>query len=146
MTLEEAAAKFKVRGIPAPVLDRFWPLAEPYIKRALDHTRGEFTPADIKAYCKDRVIQLWLVSENERVIAAATTEIITYPRNKHCRVVTLGGSRAVEWTQLLFATLDEWAKEQGCDAMEAFVRKGYVPVLANYGYKHMYSAVFRDII
>lgn len=145
MTLEEAAAKFRIRGIPANMVDRFWPLAEPYIKRALDHTRGEFTPADIKSLCKDKVIQLWLVSEGERIIAAATTEIVVYPSAKHCRVATLGGSRAVEWLQLLFFVLDEWAKEQGCDAMEAFVRKGFVRILADYGYKHMYSAVFKDI-
>lgn len=145
MTLEEATEKFRVRGIPAAMVDRFWTLAEPYIKRALDHTRGEFAPEDIKAYCKDRIIQLWLVSEGERIIAAATTEIVTYPQKKHCRVVTLAGSRAVEWTPLLDVVLTEWAKEQGCDAMEAFVRKGYVSVLANYGYKHMYSAVFKEL-
>lgn len=145
MNLEEATTKYRIRGIPANLIDRFWPFAEPYIKRALDHTRGEFLPSDIKDYCKDRIIQLWLVSENERVIAAATTEIITYPRKKHCRVVTLAGSKAVEWTQLLDVVLAGWAREQGCDAMEAYVRKGYAPVLANYGYKHMYSAVFKEL-
>lgn len=145
MTLEEATEKFRIRGIPANTIDRFWPMAEPYVKRGLDHTSGEFLPSDIKAYCKDRVIQLWLVSENERIIAACTTEIITYPQRKHCRVVTLGGSKAVEWTQLLVVVLDAWAKEQGCDAMEAFVRKGYVGILANYGYKHKYSAIFKEI-
>lgn len=145
MTLEEATEKYRVRGIPANMIDRFWPMAEPYIKRALDHTSGEFSPADIKAYCKDRIIQLWLVSENERIIAACTTEIINYPQRKHCRVVTLAGSKAVEWTQLLDVVLLEWAKQQGCDAMEAFVRKGYVPVLEKYGYKHQYSVVCKEI-
>lgn len=145
MTLEEASEQFKIRGIPAPMIDRFWPLAEPYIKRALDHTRGEFTPEDIKLFCKDRVIQLWLVSEGERIIAAATTEVVTFPREKQCRVVTVAGSKAVEWTQLLVKVLNDWAKEQGCTAMHAFVRKGYVSILANYGFKHMYSTVFRDV-
>lgn len=146
MTLEEAASKYKIRGIPSNLVDRFWPLAAPYVKRALDHTRNEFLPEDIKAYCKDKVIQLWLVSEGERVVAAATTEIIVYPQAKHCRVVTLGGSKAVEWTELLLSVvLNDWAKEQGCTAMEAFVRRGYVKILADYGYKHMYSAVFRDV-
>lgn len=137
--------QYRVRAIPAAMVDRFWQFAEPYIKRALDHTRGEFEPGDIKAYCKDRLIQLWLVTEGERVVAAATTEIITYPRAKQCRIVTLGGSRAVEWTPLLLSTLESWAREQGCNAMEAFVRKGYVKILADYSYKHMYSAVFREL-
>ena len=138
--------QYLIRGIPAPMVELFWKFAEPYIKRALDHTVGEFKPADIKMYCKDRVIQLWLISEGERVIGAATTELITYPQGKHCRVVTLGGSKAVEWMPMLDVVLLEWARQQGCVAMEAFVRKGFVPVLANYGYKHQYSAVFKPIL
>lgn len=138
--------KFNIRGIPADAIERFWSFAEPYIKRAIDHTNGEYKPADLKMFCKDRVVQLWLISENERVVGAATTEIINYPQRKHCRVVTLGGSKAVEWMGLLDAVLTDWAKEQGCEAMEAFVRKGFVPVLVKYGFKHQYSAVFKPIL
>lgn len=145
MTLEEAAQKFHIRGIPANLVDHFWPFAEPFIKRALDHSAGEFRPLDLRDYCKDRVVQLWLVSENERIIAAITTEIINYPRKRHCRIVTLAGSKAPEWTGLADVIIGEWAKEQQCNAMEAYVRKGYVPVLAKYGYKHKYSAVFKEL-
>lgn len=145
MTLEEQALKYRIRGIPANLVDRFWPLCEAYIKRALDHTLGEYSPQNIREYCKDRVLQLWLVSEGDRIVAAVTTEIINYPNRKHCRVVTLGGSKAVEWTELLVATLSEWAKEQGCEVLEANVRKGFVPVLAGYGFKHLYSAVYKPI-
>lgn len=145
MIPEEAARKFHIRGIPANLVDHFWPFAEPFIKRALDHANGEFQPSDLKSYCKDRVVQLWLVSENDRIIAAATTEIVNYPRRRHCRVITLAGSKAPEWTGLLDIILAEWAKQQGCHAMEAYVRKGYVPVLAKHGYKHKYSAVVKEI-
>lgn len=136
---------FHIRGIPSNMVERFWSLAEPYVKRALDRTSGEFLPADLKMLCKDKVIQLWLVSENERVIGAVTTEIVVYPNRKHCRVITLAGSKAPEWTGDLDIILCGWAKEQGCAAIEAFVRKGYVPVLANYGYTHKYSAVFKEV-
>lgn len=145
MTLEEAERKYHIRGIPAAMVERFWLLAEPYVKRALDTTSGEFTPADIRMLCKDRVMQLWLVTEGERVVAAVTTEIVVYPQYKNCRVATIGGTKAVEWTGLLTYTLNEWAREQGCKNIEAFVRKGYVNVLSNYGFKHKYSAVFKPI-
>lgn len=136
---------FHIRGIPAELIDRFWLYAAPYIKRALDHANGEFLVDDIKMYCRDRNIQLWLVSEADRVIAAITTEIVVYPRRKHCRIVTLAGSRAPEWTAQADIIIGEWAKAQGCTAMEAFVRKGYVPVLAKHGYSHKYSAVFKEL-
>lgn len=146
MDHSEAAQKFKIRGIPANMVERFWNLAEPYIKRALDHTSGELSPANIKMYCKDRILQLWLISENERVIAAVTTQIINFPQRKHCRVATLGGSKAVEWLGLLDEVLTAWAHEQGCNGIEAFVRKGFVPALVEFGYKPRYSVVFKEIL
>lgn len=138
-------SNFNIRGIPANYVENFWKLAEPYVKRALDHCSGEFTPYDIKAFCKDRAMQLWMVSEGDKVLGACTTEIVNYPRRRHCRVVTLGGSRAKEWMGELDIILCSWAKQQGCNSVEAYVRKGFVPVLANYGFKHKYSAVVKDI-
>lgn len=138
-------SQFNIRGIPANMIDHFWPFAEPYIKRALDHACGEFLPLDLKNFCRDRVVQLWLVQEGEKVIGAVTTEIVNYPRKRHCRVITLAGSRAKEWLSELDIILCGWAKQQGCHAIEAYVRKGFVPVLANYGMQHKYSAVVKDL-
>lgn len=143
VTVEEAC--FIIRPIPAMLIDRLWLNAEPFIKRALDHANGEFLPADIKQFCKDRVVQLWLVTESNKVIGACTTEIVNYPRRRHCRVITLAGSRAAEWTGQLDTILADWARQQGCSAIEAYVRKGYVPVLAKHGYKHKYSAIIKEI-
>lgn len=138
---------YHVRGIPANMVDRFWALAEPYVKRALDHTIGEFTPADIKRYCKDKVMQLWLVSADERIVGAVTTELVVYPSRKHLLVATLGGSKSPEWIQLVIDTLSDWAKTQGCSALEARTRKGFVPVLINnYSFKHKSSIVYKEII
>lgn len=138
--------KFRIRGIPANLVDKFWPFAEPYIKRALDHTSGEFLSSDLRSLCKDRVVQLWLVSEGERVIGAVTTEIVVYSQRKHCRICTIAGSKAPEWADLLFDTIiPDWAKENKCDGIEAFCRKGYVPKLLEHGFKYKYAAVVKDI-
>src|SRR6478735_3008617 len=107
-------AKFHFRSIPAALVERFWQYAEPYIKRALDHTSGEFLPEDIKRFCKDHVVQLWLVSEGARIIAAVTTEIVVYPQRKHCRIITLAGTKAPEWTPMVDTILMDWAKTEGC--------------------------------
>lgn len=136
---------FHVSAIPPTHIDRFWPFAEPYVKRALDHTSGEFLPDDIRRLLKDRVIQLWLVSEDARIIAAVTTEIVVYPNRRHLRVITLSGSRAPEWTPLVDTILSNFAKAENCHAIEAFVRKGYVPVLKRYKFQHTYSVVIKDI-
>lgn len=138
-------ARFHVRSIPASLVDRFWQYAEPYIKRALDHTSGEFLPADIRRFCRDDIIQLWLVSEGDRIIGAVTTEIVLYPNCKRCRVVTLAGTKAPEWAPLLDTILEDWARSEQCDGMEAFVRKGYVPILVKRGYQPKYSMVVKEL-
>lgn len=135
---------FRLSPIPAPLVDRFWAFAEPYVKRALDRTSGEWNAEDIRRYAKDSTIQLWLVSEGDRVVGAVTTEIVIYPNRKHCRIITLAGSRGLEWTELVDTIIGSWAKDEGCDGIEAFVRKGYVPTLTKYGYQFKYSVVIKD--
>lgn len=134
---------YQIRGIPSEMVEGMWRYAEPYIKRALDHTSGELFPEDLKSACQNRTVQLWLIVQENRVVAAITTEIVQYPRRKHCRIITLSGSDAAAWTKPLDEVLMKWAKEQGCHALEAYVRKGYVPKLALLGFKHRYSAVHK---
>ncbi len=137
--------QYLMQGIPAPLIERFWPFAEPYIKRALDHAHGEFTPADFKQSCSDRNLQLWLISCENRIVGAVTTEIVIYPHRKHCRIITLAGTDFAGWIDLANSTLNAWATTQECDAMEAYVRKGFVPKLAPLGYKHGHSVVFKEL-
>lgn len=138
-------SEFRVRVIPVALVDRFWPHAEAYIKRALDHTSGEFLLEDIHRFSRDGLIQLWLVSEGNRIVGAVTTETVIYPRRKHVRIITLAGTKAPEWTHLVDTIVADWAKSEGCDAVEAFVRKGYVPTLTKLGFKFKYCAIVKDV-
>lgn len=136
---------YLMRGIPAHLVAPMWHYAEPYVKRALDHTSGELSHDDIKRLCVERDVQLWLVSHGNRAVGAVTTEIVVYPHRKHCRVITLAGSQFAEWINLVDKTLADWALEQGCDALEAHVRRGFVPKLADIGYKHKHSVVVKEL-
>lgn len=136
---------YLIRGIPHSLIERMWPFAEPYVKRALDHAAGEITPDDLKKGCLSRDIQLWMVSKDSRVVGAATTEIIVYPNKKHCRVITIAGSQFEDWVDQMDAALAQWAASIGCDALEAHVRKGFVKRLASLQYKHLHSVVIKKL-
>lgn len=136
---------YNMRGIPANAVATFWHYAEPYIKRALDHTSGEVRFEDIRQLCEARDIQLWLISRGTRVVGAITTEIVQYPRRKHCRVITLGGSDFSNWVELADATLCEWAMSQKCAALETYVRKALVPKLAPLAYRHKHSVLIKEL-
>lgn len=134
-----------MRGVPAEIVVNLWHYAEPYIKRALDHANNEFTIGDFQQMCIDRIVQLWLISKDNRVVGAITTEIVIYPQCKHCRVITLAGSNFAEWVELADSTLSEWARNQGCNAIESYVRKGLVPKMEPFGYKHKHCVLVKEL-
>ena len=93
-----------------------------------------------------REMQLWMISrEDKRIVGAGTTQIITYPQQTACRIVTLAGSEFDEWREEAHAIIEAWAKDVGCNCIENYVRKGFVPKLKEMGYRHRYSVLHKDI-
>lgn len=89
-------------------------------------------------------MQLWVITNEGVAIGACTTEVIAYPSKKRIRIVTLGGSDFEKWAVLLDAILIGWAKENGAEGSEVFVRKGFIRKLADLGYKERYIAMSKD--
>ncbi len=136
---------YNIKGIPPQAVESLWRFAEPYIKRALDHTYGEISPDDIKNFCMESQMQLWMISKEKRMVGAGTTQIVCYPQMKVCRIVTLAGTEFTEWMDVAHMNIELWAEMQGCEGMEAYVRKGFVPKLDAIGYKHKYSVCHKSL-
>lgn len=144
-TPEIVGPAYWIRGIPAPLVETFWHYAAPYVKRALDYANGEFDTNDFRAACQARDMQLWLVARPERVVGAITTEISVYPHRKHLRVITLAGTEFSEWKPLADATLVDFAKAHGCDALECYTRSGFVKKLEPLGYKMRHCVLIKEL-
>lgn len=136
---------FVIRGVPSECVDKFWKLAEPYIKRALDHANGEIDHHDLYALIKDKNVQLWMVANKEKVVGALTTEVVVYPRKKMVRVITLAGNRFDDWFDLAHATVSDFAKTNNCEGIECFVRSGFTKKLSTRGYRKMYEVCYTKI-
>lgn len=77
--------------------------------------------------------RLWVAIENGTVVAAMTVEFFYYPRDKVCRVVTMGGERMVEWlTSDTINTFEDWARQEGCSYIDVYGRRGWKKVLPNF--------------
>jgi len=152
LTLEKPAAPvptllpYTVRLIPPVLVTRFWPFALPYIKRALDRMAGEIAAEDFYEFCLAGDMQLWLImGEGGRIVGAGTTELVHYPRRKLCRIVTLAGSKFPDWAPMAEPVIADWARTQGCDGVEAWVRRGFVPQLEALDYRPRFVAMLRDL-
>ena len=139
------AKTYNIRGIPVELLNRYWPFAIPYIKRALDRTTGELSIDDYKRFALASQIQLWLVHDGKRICGAATTEIVPFASRSRLRVLTVGGNRFDLWAPALERKLREWALTHKCDGIEWHIRKGFVPSLRSLGYAHKVSQVFKSM-
>lgn len=137
---------YNIKGIPAEAVPGLWRFADPFIKRALDHTFGEVSADDLKAMCMNRDAQLWMIAKGNRVVGAGTTMIVNYPQMKITRIVTLAGTEFDQWKDMAHAFIEIWADTQmGCEAVECFVRKGFVPKLLEMGYRHRYSVCHKKL-
>ncbi len=137
--------EYQIKAIPSRAVDSLWRFAEPYVKRALEHTFGELNCDDIKQACMVENMQLWMILEGKRVVGSGTTSLVLHPQMKVCRIITLAGSDFCEWKDQAHMHIELWAASMGCVAMEAYVRKGFVPKLLEIGYKHRYSVMHKQL-
>ena len=112
-----------ISGVPSNIINEVWEDCEPYIEMGNGKSRDEMSVMDIYKRLSEARMQLWLVFDEDReIISVLTTEIIESPRKTTCRIVTLGGQALDLWVEKLLETLEEWALENGCVAMETVCR------------------------
>lgn len=63
-----------------------------------------------------KTAQLWIGADEDEIHVACVTEIVSRGDRKYCNVWLAGGNGVNNWLWYL-DTIEEWAKEQRCDAM-----------------------------
>lgn len=78
---------------------------------------------------------LWVVWEDKKISAAATTEICSVVDRDRILVITsFGGSMPEQWAMFL-EQLEQYAKDEKCTRIRGYGRPGWSRFLKNYGYK-----------
>lgn len=117
-------------GVPYDALASVWDDARPLIEKALAEGTGDYTLANIHAALADRSMQLWLWIKDERPTAALVTTLVNYPTRRVALMLLAGGDGLAEWKD--DPTIKNWAKANGCAALEVFGRKGWERVLMGF--------------
>ena len=135
-----------ISGIPSERLNEVWEDCEPYIAMGNGKSRDEMSVEDIYKRLSEARMQLWLVfNEDKEIISVLTTEIIDYPRKTVCRIVTLGGKDLDIWVEDWLETIEAWALENDCVAMETVCRKGFIKKLERFGYENAYTVLVKEL-
>ena len=134
-----------ISGVLSENVSKIWPKCSKFIELGNDKSQEELSLEDIKKHCEKNEMQLWVIfDENEKIYGAGTTQVIDYPNKTVCRIVTLGGVEFKKWKHTL-STIEEWAKEMKCEALEMFCRRVFKKELEDYEYKEIYTVLGKKL-
>ena len=105
------------------------------MEKAAKYTYGRYTSDDIYDSLKEYDHQLWVAFDSGTIKGAVVTNIITYPRRKILCMSFCGGIELKDWKDPMLELLKRFAKDSGCDGIEATARRGWAKVFENDGYK-----------
>jgi hypothetical protein len=125
----------QVSMVPPQYVDTCWKEIEPYMEKAAEYTYGRYTSDDIYDSLKEYDHQLWVAFDGGKIKGAVVTNIITYPKRKILCMSFCGGVELKDWKGPMLELLKKFAKDVGCDGIEATARRGWAKVFENDGYK-----------
>lgn len=133
-----------IEGIKGESVEAWWPLVEEYLNAALEYSLGEYSTSDIKSACISKNMQLW-VKIGKEVEGAFVTKISKYPQKNILCVLLLGGKEFITWRDEADALLNAFGKENNCEYVELFGRKGWGRMLKDINYKEQTRLFAKEI-
>ena len=140
-----AGPKCKVVLVSSEDTEVVWEDSKPLIEGALKHSEGELMAEDLLPFIKNGEQQLWVAMEDGEVIACMVTEVISYPRKRILRVITIGakdGHGMDKWYTFL-PMVEGFALNNACTSLEAWTRKGMAKKLTDW--KSSYTVITKDL-
>ena len=120
-----------------------WDEVKPLINKALSHANGEMDVSDVLTFLFEGSQILWIGIKNDTIFCAGTTEVVNYPKKKILRIITFASKTGHDyelWKD--FAdTLEDFGSKIGCNALEAWTRKGLARKLK---WDNQYSVITRN--
>ena len=133
-----------IEGIKGESVEAWWPLVEEYLNTALEYSLGEYSITDIKNACISKNMQLW-VKIGKKTKGAFVTKIAKYPQKNLLIVILLGGDEFQEWRDEADALLNAFGKQNNCEYVELFGRKGWGKMLKDIDYKEVTRLFAKEI-
>jgi len=133
-----------IEGIKGESVEAWWPLVEEYLNAALKYGLGEYSTSDIKSACISKNMQLWVKIGTE-VEGAFVTKIAKYPQKNLLCVILLGGKEFQKWRDEADALLNAFGKENNCEYVELFGRKGWGKILKDINYNEVTRLFAKEI-
>lgn len=129
----------QVSLVPADLVEGLWPRIFPHLSRAAEYTFGRYEPEDIIDFVLSGEAHLWVVLDEDDIVGVTITRFWQYPRKKCLDLVFLSGDDGFSWKDDMLTMLQHWARDNGCDAIEASGRLGLARAFRDDGYRVLWQ-------
>jgi len=125
----------EVSLVPPQFVNTCWGKVVSYIEGAVEYTHGRYKAEDLYNMVVEGDHQLWVAYEGQEFKGVVLTNIMNYPQRRLLCMGFCGGVDLKDWKDPMLKLLQRYAKDVGCDAIEAFGRPGWAKIFENDGYK-----------
>lgn len=124
-------------------VDQVWYKIKPYAERITDRVGGRVTLGSFYEDLINNRQSLWLAyrTSDRFVTGFCTSRLVDYPGARLLSLDMLAGDDLDGWIDQMHEAVEQWAKGNGCDGMEAAGRAGWYRKLKNKGWKQTISIV-----
>lgn len=111
-----------------------WPHVAPLLRRATART-GLSAFSEIERTILTGDALLWIAWDGSAIEAAASTSLQQTDAGKVCVITTCAGANMARWLPLI-RRIEAYARDEGCECVRIFGRKGWARVLEGYRQTH----------
>jgi hypothetical protein len=113
---------------PAHV-EKIFPMVREMLRQAMENGGGDFRDIEEPVLSGEKL--LWLALDEERIWAAAVTGLHVERGRKLGIIWACGGHEKQKWLSLK-DRLEQFARDEGCEAMRVYGRRGWARDLQDY--------------
>jgi hypothetical protein len=125
----------EVSMVPKQYVQTCWSQIVPFMEKAAEFTYGRYTADDILDSITDYDHVLWVAFNEGKIKGAVVTDFVTYPKRKLLCMSFCGGEDLHEWKVPMLELLQRFARDTGCDGIEATARRGWAKIFKDDGFQ-----------
>lgn len=133
--------------LPPELVLKHWFTISSLLEKALDKGQGETTLTDHMRNILNNDTHCWIIGDdNYNIVGAGLTKINQYAEYKTLHIIVFSGNDIKEQSKV-FPTVEEFARQIGCKAIEQWGRPGWAKELPKYvpGFKQAYVVMKKDL-
>ena len=125
----------------------YWDAVTPLIIKGLERTDGEYSLKDYQDYIESQYWDLWIAVnlDTKEIQGVAVTEIVKHPNFNELLMRMVSGKHFNKFLLKTETQFQEFAKENNCNRLVLYGRKGWLRVLNKINWKEGYTVMTKNI-